>query len=156
MGLDMYLFKRKNGKINEEMEEILYWRKANCIHNWFNNHIPGVCNRCECIVTKENLINLLNDCKEVLNNSVIIEGTIITSIDWDAIRGWHEELEPGKIIKDTSIAEKILPTCNGFFFGSTDYDQYYIDHIKYTITKLEKILQKTNFEEYDIIYSADW
>ena len=30
MGLDMYLFKR-NKKTNEEVQEIMYWRKANQI-----------------------------------------------------------------------------------------------------------------------------
>ena len=44
MGLDMYLFKRKqyrendpeyNELVRENREEVMYWRKANQIRKWF-------------------------------------------------------------------------------------------------------------------------
>ena len=38
MGLDMYLTSNKRG-------EVLYWRKANHIHGWFERKIKGVRNQ---------------------------------------------------------------------------------------------------------------
>ena len=32
--------------------------------------------------------------------------------------------------RDTDLAEKLLPTQSGFFFGSTEYDDYYFDDVK--------------------------
>lgn len=34
-----------------------------------------------------------------------------------------------QVLKDKSKGPKILPTRNGFFFGSTDYDEYYYDSV---------------------------
>ena len=53
------------------------------------------------------------------------------------------------------IAE-ILPTCSGFFFGSTEYDSYYLDDIKYTKENIEEIIKTLNFDEYDLYYLASW
>ena len=33
-------------------------------------------------------------------------------------------------MKNHELADKLLPTMNGFFFGSTDYDEYYYDDVK--------------------------
>ena len=32
--------------------------------------------------------------------------------------------------RDTDIAEKLLPTQSGFFFGSTEYDNYYFEDVR--------------------------
>jgi hypothetical protein len=62
MGLDMHLFDKNNN-------EVIYWRKANQIHNWFVENVQdGVDDCCENIVTECNLIDLMNTCKNVLDN----------------------------------------------------------------------------------------
>lgn len=53
-------------------------------------------------------------------------------------------------------AEKILPTQSGFFFGSTEYDEWYYEDIKDTIGILEKVLAETDFENYQITYNSSW
>ena len=35
-----------------------------------------------------------------------------------------------EVLADESKAETLLPTCSGFFFGSTDYDEDYFENIK--------------------------
>ena len=43
-----------------------------------------------------------------------------------------------KVLDDNSLAEELLPTRSGFFFGSTDYDEWYFEDIKYHGTLLIK------------------
>lgn len=35
-----------------------------------------------------------------------------------------------QVLEDHSKAKELLPTCDGFFFGSTDYDKYYFYDVK--------------------------
>ena len=35
-----------------------------------------------------------------------------------------------QVLKDHSKAEELLPTMSGFFFGSTDYDDYYYKDVE--------------------------
>lgn len=56
-----------------------------------------------------------------------------------------------KILADHSKAEELLPTQEGFFFGSTEYDEYYFDDIQDTIKQLENL----DFDT-DYIYEASW
>lgn len=37
-----------------------------------------------------------------------------------------------QVLDDHSLAPKLLPTAEGFFFGSTEYDDWYFHEIKYT------------------------
>ena len=38
-----------------------------------------------------------------------------------------------RVLDNPALGKDLLPTTNGFFFGSTDYDQYYLDDLKNTI-----------------------
>jgi hypothetical protein len=60
-----------------------------------------------------------------------------------------------KIIEKPSLASELLPTQKGFFFGGTDYDQYYFDDLKYTNEALEKLLQNWD-EKSDYFYHSSW
>ena len=52
-----------------------------------------------------------------------------------------------------AAAEAILPTASGFFFGGTEYDQWYYDGIDNTIQILNEALADENGEYY---YSSSW
>jgi hypothetical protein len=54
---------------------------------------------------------------------------------------------------DNSLAEILLPAASGFFFGSTEYDEWYFKDIDETITILEEALEDTNADYY---YSSSW
>ena len=40
----------------------------------------------------------------------------------------------------------MLPTIEGFFFGSTNYDQWYIEKLKETVEQVERILKDTDLD----------
>jgi len=55
------------------------------------------------------------------------------------------------VLADHSKAEKILPTQEGFFFGSNEYDEWYFSDLEKTI---EMLKNTTNDDEF--IYQASW
>jgi hypothetical protein len=60
-----------------------------------------------------------------------------------------------EVLNDHSKAEELLPSASGFFFGNTDYDEYYYDDLERTIVILDKIFGETNPNQ-DIYYSSSW
>lgn len=61
-----------------------------------------------------------------------------------------------EIIADPKKARETLPTASGFFFGSTDYDDYYIQDLQYTADRISKILADSAFEKADFYYQSSW
>ena len=118
------------------VEEVGYWRKANQIHNWFVDKVQDGEDDCEYHheVTKEILEELLDTCE-----------TVLASCELD-----------GKYIKNPSVAMELLPTTSGFFFGGTDYDEYYVNDIKETIDIVTKVLETTDFEKEMVYYVSSW
>ena len=63
---------------------------------------------------------------------------------------------------DHTLAPSLLPTQEGFFFGSTDYDDYYFEDIKHTIEIIKPLLafmnHKWDEEDYtwEVYYEASW
>lgn len=56
-------------------------------------------------------------------------------------------------IDDPEHADEILPTQEGFFFGETDYDDYYFNSCQATIEAIDKIME----EDYDWYeYGSNW
>ena len=59
-----------------------------------------------------------------------------------------------KVIRDKN--PQLLPSQDGFYFGSTDYDDWYWEHIKETAKILREEI-KNNQENYPVyIYYASW
>ena len=66
----------------------------------------------------------------------------------------QELLDLCKIVQaDHSKAEELLPSASGFFFGGTDYDEWYYNDIENTISVLEDALEDKNGEYY---YTSSW
>jgi hypothetical protein len=61
-----------------------------------------------------------------------------------------------EIIASPKKGKEKLPTASGFFFGSTDYDEYYLDDIRYTVERLEKILKDSALEKCEFYYQSSW
>jgi uncharacterized protein YneR len=55
---------------------------------------------------------------------------------------------------DNELADSLLPTRSGFFFGGTEYDEWYFKDIQNTITFLEDCLSDELADEFE--YSASW
>lgn len=155
MGLDMDLDIRKKGT-NTIVMNIGYWRKANHIHNWFVNNVQNGEDDCNhYIVTKEQLINLLDVCKKVLEGSKLVQGKVING---QTLKNgeWVNNYEDGLVVEDSSVAEQLLPRTSGFFFGSMQYNEWYIDDIKDTIEYINLALKSTDFENEEVVYSSSW
>lgn len=59
-----------------------------------------------------------------------------------------------KVKEDNSLAESLLPTQSGFFFGGTEYDEWYFKDIDNTIEILEETLSDESAD--DFTYRASW
>lgn len=151
MGLDMYLYKEKS-------EEVAYWRKANAIHAWFErNCADGELENCQNYdVSKDDLIKLMKDCQTVLKSSKLVEKEVpVRQYDFDK-KDYVEIKKTMKVLDDPSVAEELLPTQSGFFFGSTIYSEGYVEDLEYTVKQITEILENTDFDEWDIVYHAWW
>lgn len=51
-----------------------------------------------------------------------------------------------QVIADPDLAEELLPTASGFFFGNTEYDEHYIEDLKYTSFHIDEILKSVSWE----------
>lgn len=60
------------------------------------------------------------------------------------------------VLADMSKAEELLPTASGFFFGGTDYDEWYKQDLEYTVQRLEKVLNDTALTKMDFYYQSSW
>ena len=61
------------------------------------------------------------------------------------------------VISQPALAASVLPTQPGFFFGSYDYDEWYMEDMKLTVEQLDKILEATPEGGWtDFIYRASW
>lgn len=181
MGLDMYLSKKfylwreKRDKLKisgikelegQEVKELVmdagYWRKANAIHNWFVEELAEGedYNGHDLLVSKEDMQKLLDVVNKVLDASVLVKGKIQNgSRSYTNDKGEYVSNEPimedGEYIKDPSVAKELLPTTEGFFFGSTAYDQYYHKDLVDTKKILEQAIAESD-KGFEFYYSASW
>ena len=54
------------------------------------------------------------------------------------------------------LAVDNLPTAQGFFFGNTDYDEYYFQDVERTVKFIDAALLLQETENWDIEYSSSW
>jgi len=157
MGLDMYLYKAdKDGNYDWKNDEVAYWRKANHIHNWFVQNVQDGIDECQdSVVSKGKVEELLSVCNEVLMSINLVDGEVNNGYTFKN-REMTPIVEKGKIIEDPTVAKKLLPTRSGFFFGGTDYDEYYVDDIERTVNTLYEILESFDFENNTLIYTSSW
>ena len=149
---DMY----KSGNINyiHVGFEAGYWRKANHIHKWFVTNVQEGKDDCgDYYVRREDLMRLLDICKKIIDSTKLKRGTVC---DGYAYEGGKKRpiLNEGKILANPELAEVLLPTQGGFFFGSTEYDESYYSDLKKTIEIIEKCLKLPECWSFE--YHSSW
>ena len=182
MGLDMYLSKKtyvknwdhqsddekheitvlKGGKPRQDIktkrisyieEEVAYWRKFNALHAWFVNECGDGVDDGELIYVPveklEEVLGILKEVKEKLDNSKLVKKTIKT---WNG-----EEVEIDVYECENEVIELFAPQ-SGFFFDSTEINEYYKDDVVDTIEVIEEILKEEELNGYngDYYYQASW
>lgn len=142
---------------NSIFEDIGYWRKANAIHAWFVKNVQNNIDNCQSHeVSKEQLAKLYLICKTIVTESTLAPNKIVSGQQCNKDGEWENIYEDGYIITNPELAAKLLPTQSGFFFGGTDYDEYYMEDVKYTFELLPKIISETDFDKQVISYRSSW
>jgi len=107
--------------------EALYWRKANAIHAWFVTYVQDGVDECQEHDVSSAQLTELRD--------------TIREVLTDPVKN----------------APELLPTQKGFFFGSTDYDEYYIEQLRDTEKRLTDLLANQWDEKgWYFTYHASW
>jgi hypothetical protein len=84
-------------------------------------------------------------------------------IDTESLEKLLEDCK--QVLNDHSLAPMVLPTQSGFFFGSTEYDEYYFEDLEDTVKILEPVIEFIHNVEasksmsgidYSVIYRASW
>jgi hypothetical protein len=126
-------------------EDVMYWRKANQIHKWFVDNIQKGVDDCGTYyVGTDKLQELLDICKQVLAASKLVKGKVANGYRIETDKKGEIKripiLEDGKYIEDPTVAKELLPCQEGFFFGGTNYDEWYYNDLVDTVEGLEKLL----------------
>ena len=129
MGLDMYL-DRVSRNDNSGTVEVYYWRKANSIHNWI--------------------------LKETGTPSDFNAGDNGIELTKDMLVKFVEQAETVLRDKSDETSERFIPSCSGFFFGNTAYDEWYYKDIEDTAEKFKQLISTFDFESYELVYSCWW
>jgi hypothetical protein len=177
MGLDMYLDKKiycgygnNEGKVHVDIpgvnekdikyiiERVGYWRKANQIHTWFVDNVQDGVDECQdADVTIEQLTELRDLCQQIVDVARLVPGQINNGYSLTA-DGRIDHVEEGMVVENPEDIEALLPTKGGFFFGSTDYDQWYLEDIKDTLDILNPVIANHTPGDWsiDYIYHSSW
>jgi hypothetical protein len=112
--------------------DLAYWRKANQVHNWFVENVQGGEDNCQkYFVSIEDLRSLVATCEGLLVKRSLVD------------------------------AEEELPTQSGFFFGDTEYGEYYWECVEDTVNQLRPVLDWFDADEkrrmhWDLHYRSSW
>ena len=141
---------------NDLVKEVGYWRKANQVHKWMVDNVQNGVDNCDLYeVKKEDLKKLLWICESIVQNCKLTDGKVVNGYTFeDGMK--VPIIEDGKVMTNIDVAKNMLPTCSGFFFGGTDYDEYYMGDIANTIEIINRVLKETNFDEEYIAYESSW
>lgn len=159
MGLDMYLTKKtyvknwdhydpsernevtvikggnphptiKPERVSYIVEEVAYWRKFNALHKRFVE-------RCQYGV---------DDCRESYVDESVIEEILA---DLKRIKAAHES---GEMKEAQKLAQELLPSQVGFFFGVLEYNEWYFKDVYQTIEIFEELIKEGG----DFYYRSSW
>ena len=158
MGLDINFYKAKRSKDNETKERLEEIRKALA-----TEYIKNIDER------NSKLIKELEDENEKINpwNEVAYFRKVNFLIPFFGYEENCSNIEIDKyqvedlieackaVLEDHSKAEELLPTTPGFFFGSTEYDDWYFDDVESVKATFESILEDFDPEE-DILMMHCW
>jgi hemerythrin-like domain-containing protein len=147
----------------------VYFRKVNFVYAFFAPYLEDE----RCIVTKDLVEELVENCKQVIaagqKAKVLNENEEINPLlyyqykddeNWINITKERRDEEEARIAKLTEtlstewveLAEELLPTQAGFFFGSTDYTPYYLADVVDVKNQFTKLL--ADWKEGEVVYNV--
>ena len=125
-------------------KELMYWRKANQIHNWFVQNCQNGVDDCgRYVITVNDLMKLKELCKKILTMTEKRKEMRYTSFGAKE----KEEVDvPCLTLEGVEYAIEHLPSRSGFFFGSTEYDAWYVWELENTVEQINNTLDTLNCE----------
>ena len=111
----------------EATYQIGYFRKFNALHSYIVKTFADGIDECQAILLHKEDVEQI---KKVLDD----------------------------VLKANTVekAKELLPTQSGFFFGGTDYDEYYFEDVKDAADLMQNFLDNFDFESYQLVYQASW
>lgn len=152
MGLDMYLYKKNyiwQGEwVKPEVKQEVVVKKGGEVDNSIKPE------RVKYVVEEVGYWRKANQIHRWFVENVQ-SGTDDCGSYWVSRDKLEELLDLCKQIKeDNSKAEELLPSQSGFFFGGTEYDEWYYEDINNTIKILEEVLADEGGDDFE--YSSSW
>lgn len=136
---------------------VAYWRKANQIHNWFVQNCGNGKDEGQSFPVERSDLETLRDlCKRLLSELKTEPGKVHNGTTFYPDGRKEETFVDGRVITNKELAEELLPTRSGFFFGSTDYTEGYLLDLEDTVKQLAAILDDPRFAEFDFKYRPSW
>ncbi|EPI5743985.1 hypothetical protein ACS7ZM_002546 [Enterococcus faecalis] len=124
MGLDMWLYEKEQEKV--EAQAIGYWRKANQIRAFFASYAP-----------EQSDINIE---MLIVNEEMLLE--------------LKQRIMLCLTERNEETSSELLPTSQGFFFGSTEYDDWYYQDLEISLPIIEKAL--TAIKDNKLVFYHEW
>ena len=141
---------------DEVTTDVAYWRKANAIHNWFVENVQNGNDDCgRYPVSEDQIKDLFDVVMRVRKSCKLIDGEVVNGYTFKDGKE-IPNIEKGKIVEDPTLAKELLPTTSGFFFGGTNYDQWYVDDLDETLRQLTDIIATTDFDKEIVFYQSSW
>lgn len=142
-------------------EEVMHWRKADHIHQWFVDNVmdgndPD--SDKEYYIGCYHLKRLLEVCERVLEASDLVPGEISTSKRSDDEDAEDSSArEPGYVVNDAGVARSSLPRSDAEYSESDEYDAGYIADVKATKDWATRMLAETEAGvPGQVYYSFSW
>lgn len=88
----------------------------------------------------------------VENHADGIDECQIIELSRDDLEELHERVKA--VVNDRSLAPELLPTSDGFFFGGTDYDDWYFNQLENFDRELGTMLRRKDWNYMQ--YQASW
>ena len=157
MGLDMYLYRKEYVSTFAWTQDEKAVKEAN-LHSVIANHFN----------VDPNMGGIYVDyCVAYWRKANAIHGWFVNTL-----AGGVDECQPiyvsldklielrelaNSVVLTPAMAGDILPTQSGFFFGSSDIDEWYISDMKKTVEMLDKVISSVSPDEYSsFFYQASW
>lgn len=161
MGLDMEI--RHNG------EEAIYMRKVNCVRKWCAENLENFEDNGLTNFPKEKFKELIGTMRKTIFEAGLsniygyyqcIQDGWFEDENWDLykeVRAFLSAQENQE--KVIEVAERLFPTSSGFFFGGTEYNEWYVADLItycYRFTEFYEELDKTEEWDEGIVEYWEW
>ena len=122
-----------------EREKVAYFRKVNLLLPFF-----GYSENCsDLIITKDQVEDLIGTCSNVLDY-------FSNLYELNSFKEYYDKQEWIEYCQET------LPNQDGFFFGSYEYDECYIDKVQRVKKIFQEVIENVDWERQDLVMYCWW